>query len=109
MKKRGIENMAKTKIEFIINAPEGLNLSIVGSSQELGNWNDKSSVELKYCSDCQKYKIAKMLEVGSSHEFKVIANKSWENVEKGTYGEDVANHAFIANKGTKVEINIPRF
>ena len=50
-----------------------------------------------------------MLPAGENVEFKVVADKNWNAAEKGMYGEDLPNHAFVAAKGTKVEVEVVKF
>ena len=42
-------------------------------------------------------------------EYKVITNKSWNNVEKGIFAEDIQNHNFEAIKGHYEDIFVHSF
>ncbi|MDE5715329.1 MAG: hypothetical protein K2I42_04275 [Anaeroplasmataceae bacterium] len=101
--------MANTKVEFLVKAPAGNDLYLVGNVLALGEWNATKGVKLTYCDECGLYTASKLLPAGENIEFKVLAGKSWDAVEKGTWGEDVPNHAFVASKGIKVEVEVVRF
>ncbi len=101
--------MANTKIEFLVKAPHKDELYLVGNVSALGEWNPAKGVKMTYCEECGCYTASKLLPVDTNVEFKVLAGKTWDAVEKGTWGEDVANHAFVATKGTKVEIEVYNF
>ena len=101
--------MANTKIEFLVKAPAQAEVYLVGNVPALGDWNPAKGLKLTYCADCGCYTGSKLLPADTNVEFKVVAGKSWDAVEKGTWGEDVANHSFVAVKGTKVEIEVVRF
>lgn len=98
--------MANTKIEFIVNAPEGLDVYLCGNVTALGDWNASKAVKLSYCSECGSYTGTKLLPAGEQVEFKVLKAKNWDAVEKGSHHEDVDNHTFVAEKGTKVEVTV---
>ncbi len=101
--------MANTKVEFLVKAPAGLELYLVGNVTALGEWNEAKGVKLTFCEECGSYTASKLLPAGENIEFKVLAGKSWDAVEKGAWGEDVPNHAFVAAKGIKVEVEVSRF
>ena len=107
--KKGRKNMANTKIEFLVKAPVKADLYLVGNIPALGAWDAAKGVKLTYCEECGLYTASKLLPADTNVEFKVLAGKSWDAVEKGAWGEDVANHAFVAAKGTKVEIEVVKF
>lgn len=98
--------MANTKIEFLVKAPEGLDVFICGNKSVLGDWDASKAVKLSYCADCGLYTASKLLPAGEVVEFKVLKAKNWDAVEKGSWNEDVANHQFVAEKGTKVEVEV---
>ena len=100
--------MANTKIEFLVKAPAE-ELYLVGNIAQLGEWNVAKAIKLNFCEECGKFTVTKMLPLGENIEFKVLAAKNWEAVEKGIWKEDLPNHAFVATKGTKVEIEISNF
>ena len=51
----------------------------------------------------------KTAEAGEAVEFKVLAAKSFDAVEKGAYGEELQNHSFVASKGLTVEVEVVNF
>ncbi len=97
--------MANTKIEFVVHATKGLDLYLCGNVTALGEWDAAKAVKLSYCADCNSYTVSKMLPADETIEFKVLSAKDWNAVEKGFNHEDVANHSFVAVKGTKVEVS----
>ncbi len=101
--------MANTKIEFLVKAPTTGDLYLVGNVKALGEWDASKAVKLNYCEECGKYTVSKLLPLDSFIEFKILAGKTWDKVEKGTWCEDIANHTFVATKGTKVEIEVYNF
>ena len=109
LRKEEIKVMANTKIEFLVSAPVKDELYVVGNIPALGEWNAAKGVKLTYCAECGRYTASKLLPADTNVEFKVLAGKTWDAVEKGAWGEDVANHAFVAAKGTKVEVEVLNF
>ncbi len=101
--------MANTKVEFLIKAPKEKELYVVGNVPALGDWNPEKGMKLTFCEECSCYTGSKLLPVDSNIEFKVVAGKDWNGVEKGQWGEEVSNHAFVAVKGTKVEVVVASF
>lgn len=101
--------MANTKVVVKIVAPENMELYIVGNTSSLGNWNASKAVKLEYDQETKSYSITKMLPLNETIEFKILAGKSWEFVEKGDWNEEVPNHTFIALKGSTVKITINNF
>lgn len=100
--------MANTKvtIKVVSNAQD---LYIVGSTKNLGEWDAAKAVKLEYCAECNAFYTTKMLPAGETVEFKVLTAKDWANVEKGSYGEEVANHSFVAAKGLDVVVEVYNF
>lgn len=109
LRKESYKIMANTKIEFLVSAPVKDELYLVGNIPALGEWNAAKGVKLTYCAECGRYTASKLLPADANVEFKVLAGKTWDAVEKGAWGEDVANHAFVAAKGTKVEVEVLNF
>lgn len=103
--------MANTKIQFLVKANNVSTneLYLVGNIKALGEWNAEKAVTLTYCAECGYFTVAKMIPAGETVEFKVLAAKTWDAVEKGIWCEDVMNHSFVAAKGVKVEIEIANF
>ena len=67
-----------------------------------------NTVALK-ATEAGKFEVAKKFDANSTVEFKVLSAKDWEAVEKGMWGEDLANHAFTASKGLVVEVGVSKF
>ena len=88
------------KIKVTGNAKK---LYVVGSTKNLGEWNPKNAVLV------EEGVVSKQFAAGEVVEFKVLSAKKWDNVEKGAFGEEVANHSFVAAKGLVVEVNIENF
>ena len=55
------------------------------------------------------FKAMKRFFINDKIEYKVIANKSWDNVEKGIFAEDIQNHNFEAIKGHYEDIFVHSF
>ena len=102
---------AKTcKVEFKVSVPAGVeHVYVCGSVKGLGDWEVKVALELTYCEACGKFTASKMLPVDATVEFKVLADKSWDSVEKGLWHEDLPNHSFIVEKGLVVEVGVCNF
>ena len=101
--------MANTKIEFLVKAPKKEEVYLVGNVKALGEWDASKGILLTYCKELNCYHASKMLPLDAKIEFKVLAGKTWEQVEKGTWFEDVPNHSITAKKGTKVEVEVANF
>ena len=102
--------MANTKVEFKVSAPLDVEaVYVCGSVKGLGDWDVKKAVELKKCPECGKFVVTKMLPLGETVEFKVLADKTWDAIEKGSAGEELTNHSFIAEKGLVVEVEVSKF
>ena len=81
---------------------------VVGNTANLGAWDAKKAVELK-ATEAGKFEVSKKFDANSTVEFKVLSAKDWEAVEKGMWGEDLANHTFTATKGLAVEVGVSNF
>ena len=100
--------MANTKVTIKV-VSKASKLFLVGSTKNLGAWDAKKAVELEYCDKCGAFFTDKLLPAGEVVEFKVLTAKSWDNVEKGAWGEEVANHSFVAEKGLEVVVEVNNF
>lgn len=100
--------MANTKVTIKV-VSKASKLFLVGSTKNLGAWDAKKAVELEYCEKCGAFFTDKLLPAGEVVEFKVLTAKSWDNVEKGAWGEEVANHSFVAEKGLEVVVEVNNF
>ncbi len=101
--------MARVKVEFKVVAKNADKLYLVGSSDNLGNWNVSKAVKFDYCDKCQKFSASKLFEEGELVEFKVLKDKTFDAVEKGFNGEEVQNHSFVASKGLVIEFEVTNF
>jgi len=101
--------MARVKVEFKVVAKNTDKLYLVGSSDNLGNWNEKKAIKFDYCDKCQKFTTSKLFEEGETVEFKVLKDKTFDAVEKGNDFEEVANHSFVASKGLVIEFEVVNF
>ena len=100
--------MANTKVSIKV-VSKASKLYLVGSTSNLGAWDVKKAVALEYCEKCGAFYTDKMLPAGEVVDFKVLTAKDWANVEKGAYGEEVANHSFVAAKGLEVVVEVNNF
>lgn len=101
--------MANTKVVIKVAAPASKELYLVGNTTALGAWNPSKAVKLEYCTECGKYTVTKMLPADETVEFKVLAAKSFDAVEKGANGEELQNHSFVVSKGLTVEVEVLNF
>ncbi len=101
--------MANVKVEFKVVAHNANKLFLTGSSNNLGAWNPDKAVECDFCDKCGKFSASKMFKEGEVVEFKVLKDRTFDAVEKGAWGEEVANHSFVASKGLVVELEVLNF
>ncbi len=98
--------MAKVTVKFVVKANVE-KAYIVGNTSNLGEWNPKKAVLLN--KEDGVFTTSKQFEENTNVEFKVLADKTFEAVEKGVYGEELENRTFTATKGLKVEAEILSF
>ena len=102
--------MAKVRVKICVapktNCEE---LYIVGSTSSLGYWDVKKATKLKYCEECQKFVVTKVLPVDETVEFKFITARNWNNVEKGIWKEEISNRTLIPVKCLKLDLTIETF
>lgn len=98
--------MAKVTVKFVVKA-NTKTAYLCGSTENLGSWDAKGAVALTKADGV--FAVSKQFEANSTVEFKVLGGKTWDKVEKGNWGEDVANHSFVATKGLTVEVEVPNF
>ncbi|MBR4496827.1 MAG: hypothetical protein IKP12_06835 [Acholeplasmatales bacterium] len=98
--------MAKVTVKFVVKA-NAKKAYIVGSSENLGAWNPANAVALT--KEDGVFTLSKQFDADAYVEFKVLAGKTFDAVEKGVYGEEVANRTFTATKGLKVEAQVANF
>ena len=95
--------MAQVTVSIKVNS-NAKEVYIVGSTKNLGAWDAKAAVLAK------DGVVSKRFEEGTKVEFKVLAAKSWDAVEKGVNGEELENHAFVATNDVKqFEINVANY
>lgn len=100
--------MSNVSVKFVVNTNSSSKVFIVGSVRALGGWDPSKAVELKKEKD-GVFSVSKMLETGQMVEFKILADKSWDRVEKGSYNEEIMNHIITPIKGLEVELDVARF
>ncbi len=98
--------MAKVTVKFVVKA-NVKKAYIVGSTDNLGAWNPAKALALTL--EDGVFTASKQFDAGANVEFKVLAGKTFDAVEKGVYGEEVANRTFTATKGLKVEAEVVNF
>lgn len=101
--------MANVKVEFKVVAHNASKVFLCGSTANLGSWDPKGAVECEFCDKCGKFHASKMFKEGEVVEFKVLKDKTFDAVEKGAWGEELANHSFVASKGLVVEVEAVNF
>ncbi len=96
------------KVEIKVETAATSHLYIIGSTKNLGAWNINNALLMEKDNN-GLFTITKMLEPGEIVEFKVLSEKSWDNVEKGVYGEEISNHIISPHKGLVVNLQVARF
>lgn len=81
---------------------------LVGNTKNLGAWDTKNATKMNKVGD-NTFEIRKRFGLLDKVEYKVVAAKSWENVEKGIFDEEVENHHFVAEKGHFEDIFVHSF
>jgi len=94
--------MANVNVKIKVNA-NAKKAYVCGSTKNLGEWDAKKAVAV------EDGVVAKQFAAGEVVEFKVLAGKTWDKVEKGANFEEVQNHSFVAAKGLVVEVNVENF
>ena len=102
--------MTNVKVSFSV-APKTHceELYIVGSIASLGHWDVKKATKLTYCEKCQKFVVNKMLPADETVEYKFVAVKDWNGVEKGIWKEEISNRIVVPTKGLKLDLTIENF
>jgi len=94
-------------IEWVVsapaNTPKDATLFIIGSSAELGAWQPPGKALARRADG--KFTVRVRLSRGRPVEYK-ITQGSWESVEKGPTGDEIANRAFRAAKDATVDIEV---
>lgn len=100
--------MSNVKVEFKVNTKSTNEVYLVGSIPQLGGWDVKKAIKLEK-NENGVFVLSKLLATGQIIEFKLLADKDWNRVEKGMYNEELQNHIFTPEKGLVVEVDVPRF
>jgi len=96
-------------ITFTVNTKNPVEeVYLVGNTKNLGAWDVEKAVKMEKINNTT-FKVTKRFNTSEEVEYKVIATKNWENVEKGIFTEDVENHHFVAKKGHFEDIYIHSF
>jgi len=103
------EKMANTKVVIKVAAKDAKEVYVVGNTQALGAWDAKKAVKCDFCTECGKFVLSKMMPAGEPVEFKFLAAKTWDAVEKGAYGEELENHGLVPAKGLVAEFEVVNF
>lgn len=81
---------------------------LVGNTKNLGAWDTLKASKMKKVGE-NTFVLRKRFELCTEVEYKVVAAKTWENVEKGIFTEEVENHHFEAVKGHFEDIYVHSF
>lgn len=104
------KTVTNVKVEFFVTTGKDVDsLYLVGSDAKVGAWDETKAVKLEYNPAKGAFYASKMIKAGTVVEFKILSDKSWANVEKGYYGEEVPNRVFTAEKGAKVIVDVQNF
>lgn len=77
---------------------------VVGNVQELGGWNIVKAKPLREANG--KYVFHFNVEPNTNVEFKVCKGKSWNEVEKGIFGEEICNHSIFATSNQNYNLEV---
>ncbi len=101
--------MANVKVEFIAKVAQDVKeVYLVGSDEKIGSWDPKNAIKMNN-KEKGVFTISKMFEAGDEIEFKFLSSKSYSNVEKGLYLEEIENHKVTAKSGVKKVIVVKNF
>ena len=81
---------------------------LIGNTKNLGAWDTKKASKMNKVGE-NTFSLRKRFELGALVEYKVVATKNWDNVEKGIFTEEVENHHFEAVKGHFEDIFVHSF
>jgi hypothetical protein len=97
-------------VAFAVSVPVGFeraDIFICGDIAALGAWVPRAALALVPENGIYKRTIS--LPRGQRVEFKVVAGKDWDTVEKGVWWEEVQNHSFVADADKIVELHVYHF
>lgn len=96
-------------ITFTVNTKNPVQeVYLIGNTKNLGAWDTSKAVKMEKVNDTT-FTVTKRFNAKEEVEYKVISTKTWENVEKGIFTEDVENHHFVAEKGHFEDIYVHSF
>ena len=96
-------------VKFYVKTNENVeDIYLVGNTKNMGYWDVKKATKMKRLED-GTFKAMKRYLIDENVEYKVVANKNWENVEKGMFKEEFENHRFSAIKGHYEDIFVHYF
>ena len=96
-------------VKFYVKTNENVeDIYLVGNTKNMGFWDVKKSTKMKRLED-GTFKATKRFLIEENVEYKVVANKNWENVERGMFKEEFENHSFQAIKGHYEDIFVHYF
>ena len=94
-------------ILYAIPAQPVEQMFICGEIHSAGEWDATLAKPMKLTD--KGWRAIKILPVGSTFAFKVLSDRNWDAVEKGTWREEIPNHVIVAEKGLVVTMPIPTF
>ncbi|MCL2631448.1 MAG: CBM20 domain-containing protein [Firmicutes bacterium] len=106
------EKVKLPSISFNIGTPEEVRpdyIYICGDIEELGSWDPLRSIRLKR-SKRGTYSKTMRFPLGTSFNYKILADMRWGRVEKGRYTEEVINReAVVAEEKNRLIIQVLAF
>ena len=104
-------NVNNATLKIVVRLAENAQLNqneiyAVGNIAKLGHWDVENAVTLKYVKSLNAYSVRRTIPVGTTVEFKLLNSKSWNNVEKGIFTEEIRNHNVTVNEDTTVVIDV---
>lgn len=104
-------NVETATLKIVVKLAENAQLDqkeiyAVGNVAKFGEWDLDKAVTLKYVKSLGGYSVSRKLNVGTEVEFKLLNAKSWNNVEKGMFTEEIKNHNVTVNEDTTLVIDV---
>lgn len=100
------KTVKQVTVKFVVESKVAGDLYIVGSTKNLGAWVVSKAAALKADG---MYTVSKKFNEGEEVEFKVVKDKTFDQVELGMFNEEIVNHSFVASKGLVVELVVYNF
>ena len=99
-----VADASHAAVTFFVTAPPGTDaVAVVGGPAPLGAW-DGVGLPMTWLRE-DTYRAAVLLSPGEPFEYKYTRG-SWETVEKGAGGAELANRAALAEQGVKLEDSV---